>query len=37
MDKEDIKFEILNYVQAMETNYHDVINEHKTKNEKLKA
>jgi len=29
MQKEDIKFEILNYVQALETNYNETLKEQK--------
>jgi hypothetical protein len=29
MQKEDIKYEIINYVQALETNYNDTIREQK--------
>ena len=36
MPKSETKFEILNYVQALETNYNDTIREEKAKNEKLR-
>lgn len=36
MEKEDVKFEILNYVQALETNYNDTIKEQKTRYDRLK-
>lgn len=36
MQKEDVKFEIMNYVQALETNYNETINEQKTRIERLK-
>lgn len=36
MEKEDVKFEILNYVQALETNYNDSIQEQKLRFERLK-
>jgi len=29
MQKEDVKFEILNYVQALETNYNETVKEQK--------
>lgn len=37
MQKEDVKFEIISFVQSLETNYNDTINEHKIKCERLKA
>ena len=37
MKKDDVKFEILNYVQALETNYNGSIQEQKVRNEKLKG
>ena len=37
MKKEDVKFEILNYVQTLETNYNASIQEQKVRNEKLKG
>ena len=37
MEKEDIKYEILNYVQALETNYNDSISEQKLRFERLKT
>ena len=37
MEKEDIKYEILNYVQALETNYNDSIAEQKLRFERLKT
>jgi len=37
MVKEDIKYEILNYVQALETNYNDSISEQKLRFERLKT
>lgn len=37
MPKDDIKFEIINYVQALETNYNDTIKEQKIKNERLRG
>jgi len=36
MQKEDIKYEIINYVQALETNYNDTIREQKQKAERIK-
>jgi hypothetical protein len=36
MPKDDIKFEILNYTQALETNYTNNISELKLRNERLK-
>ena len=36
MKKDDVKFEILNYVQALETNYNGSIQEQKIRNDKLK-
>ena len=36
MGKEDVKYEIINYVQALETNYNDTIREQKQKAERLK-
>ena len=36
MGKDDQKFEILNYVQALETNYNDTIKEQKQRGERLK-
>jgi len=36
MDREDVKFEILNYVQALETNYNESIQEGKVRSERLK-
>ena len=36
MDKEDQKYEIINYVQALETNYNETIKEQKLKAERLK-
>jgi len=36
MSKEDIKFEILNYTQALETNYTDTIKEVKLRNDRLR-
>ncbi len=37
MHKEDVKFEIISFVQSLETNYNDTINEHKVKCERFKA
>ena len=37
MQKEDIKFEILNYVQALETNYNETLKEQKQRTERLKG
>ena len=36
MEKDDQKFEVLNYVQALETNYNDTIKEQKQRGERLK-
>lgn len=36
MKKEDVKFEIMNYVQALETNYNETINEQKLRNDRLR-
>ena len=36
MQKDDVKYEIINYVQALETNYNDTIKEQKQKAERLK-
>jgi hypothetical protein len=36
MSKDDIKFEILNYTQALETNYTNTISDLKVRNERLK-
>ena len=36
MQKEDVKYEIINYVQALETNYNDTIREQKQKAERIK-
>lgn len=37
MNKDDVKFEILNYVQALETNYNEALKEQKIRNDKLKV
>eukprot|EP00356_Strombidium_inclinatum_P008106 CAMPEP_0170486154 /NCGR_PEP_ID=MMETSP0208-20121228/5233_1 /TAXON_ID=197538 /ORGANISM="Strombidium inclinatum, Strain S3" /LENGTH=205 /DNA_ID=CAMNT_0010760001 /DNA_START=157 /DNA_END=774 /DNA_ORIENTATION=+ len=37
MQKDDVKFEILNYVQALETNYTDTIKEQKIRGERLRT
>lgn len=37
MEREDVKFEIISYVQALETNYNNNINEQKVRTEKLKG
>lgn len=37
MNKDDVKFEILSYVQALETNYNSAIQEQKVKVERLKT
>lgn len=37
MKKEDIKSEIISYVQALETNYNSSINEHKERCERLRV
>lgn len=36
MEKDDVKFEIINYVQALETNYNDTITEQKTRCDRLR-
>jgi len=36
MPKEDVKFEILNYVQALETNYTEALKEEKLRGERLR-
>jgi hypothetical protein len=37
MNKDDVKFEILSYVQALETNYNDTIKEQKQRGERIKT
>jgi hypothetical protein len=37
MQKDDVKFEILSYVQALETNYNETIKEQKMRCERLKT
>lgn len=36
MKKDDVKYEILNYVTALETNYNETIKEHKIRQDKIK-